>query len=98
MHLIGFDNNLLSIGFSTELFNADVSFGYAAGISLGVTNDANRILTFGVGLGAGGGTDIDWQHQCFTRVSPTAHDLLSAATCSGEFSVPPSQHLSRSYL
>jgi len=72
-------------GSSTEWFNADVAFAYASGVSVGVTNNEDRIVTFGVGLGAGIGFDVDYGHQCYTRVSPTFSELLNAATCSGEW-------------
>ena len=60
----------------------DLSVGYGAGVAFSYSDGYPSYATLALNAGTGGGADVDITHRCYAYVSPTAKDLLSAATCS----------------
>lgn len=69
-------------GWATEVINPDISIGAGVGISFAFSNGDPSYVTLAASVGGGAGVDIDIMHPCYAWVSPSAQELLSAATCS----------------
>jgi len=69
-------------GLATEVINPDITLGVGAGVSFAFSESDPSYYTLAVSLDSGGGADVDIMHPCFAWVSPTAQEMLNAATCS----------------
>ena len=82
-HCIGFDDNLLSIGHSTDAVSAKVVAAAGAGITIGFADPPSYPWpTISVEIGGGAAADVDIAHKCWTWTTPSARQLASIpGTC-----------------
>ena len=64
------------------MFEANIEVGGGGGFAISFSETYPTYVTASVGIGGGGGADVDVGQRCYAWVSPTAQEVLTAATCS----------------